>query len=53
MTGIANAPVFPDPVLALHRTSLPSSNKGIDFSCIRVGSTQPNFAIPWKIHIHT
>lgn len=46
ITGMANAAVFPDPVLALTKTSLPSNNNGIAFSCINVGLCHPNLAIP-------
>jgi hypothetical protein len=45
ITGMANAAVFPEPVLALTRTSLPSRSKGIALSCIKVGACHPNFAM--------
>lgn len=47
--GIANAAVFPDPVRALSKTSFPSNNKGIAFSCINVGDNHPSRAIAYKI----
>lgn len=50
ITGMAYAAVFPDPVLALDSTSFPSSDKGIAFSWISVGSFQPSFAIAYNIH---
>ena len=45
--GMAKAAVFPEPVRALIKTSLPSSKRGIVFSWIKVGSNHPSFAIAW------
>ena len=45
MTGMEKAAVFPDPVLALAKTSLPSRARGIALSCIGVGLDQPSFEI--------
>lgn len=45
---MANAAVFPDPVLARISTSLPSNNKGIAVSWIRVGCGHPNWDIAYK-----
>lgn len=48
MTGIVNAAVLPDPVRALISTSLPSSNRGIAVSWIRVGSDHASWETAWK-----
>lgn len=48
INGMTKAPVLPDPVLPLIRTSLPFKSKGIAFSWIAVGSSQPSLAIAWK-----
>lgn len=45
MTGIQNAAVLPDPVLARANISFPSSASGIAFSWICVGSDQPSWEI--------
>ena len=42
MTGIAKAPVFPEPVRAWASTSLPSRARGIARSWIGVGLDQPS-----------
>lgn len=48
ITGIANAAVFPDPVRARNRTSLPWRSSGIAFSWMSVGVIQPSNAIAFK-----
>ena len=45
MIGMEKAAVFPDPVLALASTSLPSNARGIALSCIGVGLDQPSLQI--------
>ena len=45
ITGIENAAVFPDPVLARANTSFPANANGIAFSCINVGDFHPKSAI--------
>ena len=46
-TGIAYAAVFPEPVRARARMSLPCIAKGIVFSCIGNGLCQPSLAIAY------
>lgn len=53
MTGIQNAAVLPDPVLALASMSFPSSASGMAFSWIGVGSDQPSCEIAWACKVIT
>ena len=48
MTGMAYAAVFPDPVRARARMSLPCKANGIAFSCIGNGLCQPSLATAYK-----
>lgn len=48
MTGIANAAVFPEPVRARTKTSLPSKTRGMARSWIGVGSLHPTLAIAYS-----
>lgn len=47
ITGIENAAVFPEPVLALTKTSFPSNSNGMAFSWTKVGDSHLNFAIAY------
>lgn len=48
MTGMANAAVLPDPVLARIKTSLPSRSRGIAVAWISVGSGHASTAMAYN-----
>ena len=47
--GMQKAPVFPEPVRPRANRSLPSMTSGMALSWMRVGFTQPSFAMAFRI----